>query len=279
MAMEIKDKAGKQFWNEMWSEAKIPEVANPRLSGLKNLFTRRMDEFFQEVFAGAETKGKTLLELGCGTSIWLPYFAKEFGFRVTGIDYSEIGCRQEQQILRKAGVEGEIVCADFFNPPSNLLETFDYVYSGGVAEHFTPTEDCISSFAAFLKPGGTMITTIPNMTGVSGWLQKTVNRPVYDIHVLLTDRALQTAHEIAGLEIISCRYFLSTGFGMVSTSGAEQAALPVKIQRQTIRNLNRLSVLVLLAENKIGRLPTTKAFSPFVVCVARKPEINKTNSR
>lgn len=268
----VKDKAGKEFWDGMWEETEVAEAADPRQPGLKNLFARRMDELFREVFAGVKTEGKTFLELGCGTSVWLPYFAREFGFKVSGIDYSEIGCRQEQQILQKAGIVGEVVCADFFNPPARLLEKFDYVYSGGVVEHFTPTEDCLTAFAAFLKPGGTMITTIPNMTGAVGRLQKFASRSVYDIHVLLTDETLRIAHEKAGLEIVSCGYFLSTGFGLGNTSGLDQTALTVRVKNQILKCLGRLSVLIWLAEDKIGKFPTTKMFSPYVVCIARKKQ-------
>jgi len=214
------------------------------------------------------------LALGCGTSIWLPYFVREFGFKVSGVDYSEIGCRQEKQILQQAEVEGEIVCADFFNPPAYLLEKSDYVYSFGVAEHFTPTEDCLSAFASFLKPGGTMITMIPNMTGAVGRLQKFASRSVYDIHVLLTDKALQAAHQKAGLEIVSCHYLLSTGFGLVNTSGLNQSAPLVKIKNQIVKTLGRLSVLAWFMENKIGRFPVVRSFSPFVFCVARKPSVH-----
>jgi len=39
----VKDKAGKQFWDGMWEEMKVPKIADPHLPGLKNLFTRRMD--------------------------------------------------------------------------------------------------------------------------------------------------------------------------------------------------------------------------------------------
>lgn len=267
---EIKDKAGKQFWDGVWNETVIPKAANPHLPGIKNLFVRRMDKFFRGIFEGTETIGKSFLELGCGTSIWLPYFAKEFGFKVTGIDYSEIGCGQERQILQKADVEGEIICADFFNPPSSLLGTFDYVYSGGVVEHFLPTEDCISAFAAFLKPGGTMITTIPNLTGTIGWLVKVINRPVYDTHVLLDVDSLRAAHEKVGLQVSVSRYFLSTGFSMVNVFGLDQSLLSTKIKKHIIRSLGRLSVLCLAAENKITRMPETKMFSPYMVCVAHK---------
>lgn len=267
---KVEDKAGKEFWDEMWSGAAVPTAADPALSGLGNLFTKRIDKLFSEIFRDLETQGKQFLELGCGSSIWLPYFAKHFGFKVTGVDYSEIGCRKEVQILRKAGVDGDVVQADFFKPPEELIESFDFVYSSGVAEHFTPTEACLSAFAAFLKPGGTMITTVPNMTGAVGWLQRSASRSVFDIHVLLTDDALRAAHEKAGLEIVTCEYFLSTGFGIANTNGENQANLIVRLKNHLLRGLGRLSVLVWLAESKIGKLPATKLFSPYIFCVARK---------
>ncbi len=97
---------------------------------------------------------------------------------------------------------------------------------------------------------------------------------MYDIHVLLTDKSLKAAHEKAGLEIVSCRYFLSTGFGLVNTSGLNQSAPSVKIKNQIVKTLGRLSVLGWAMENKIGRFPVVQRFSPFVVCVARKLSVH-----
>ncbi|HMT06715.1 MAG TPA: class I SAM-dependent methyltransferase, partial [Pyrinomonadaceae bacterium] len=167
----VEDKAGKEFWNEQWSGNLVPDAADPSKSGLGNLFTKRMDRLFSDIFRDQETEGKLFLELGCGSSIWLPYFAKRFGFEVSGIDYSPAGVDKERAILKKAGVDGDIIQADFFDPPNELLEKFDAVYSYGVAEHFVPTERAISAFASFLRPGGVMITIVPNMTGSVGFLQ------------------------------------------------------------------------------------------------------------
>jgi 2-polyprenyl-3-methyl-5-hydroxy-6-metoxy-1,4-benzoquinol methylase len=266
----VQDKAGKNYWDSVWEEIEIPEPANPHSSGIRNLFYRRLDGIFREIFSSDKPQGKKILEVGCAQSVLLPYFAREFGFKVAGLDYSEIGCQQERQILQKAGVEGEIVCADFFNPPEHLLASFDYVFSNGVAEHFSPTEGCLSAFAAFLKPGGTLITFIPNMTGSVGWLTKVFNRPVYDIHFPLTDKQLKNAHENAGLEVSLCRYFLSTNFSVPNVIGLEQSLLSTKIKKYFIFGLGGFSRLVWLLENKTRFLPTTKIFSPYIVCVARK---------
>ncbi len=81
MATAVEDKAGQEYWDKLWDETELSKAANPHLPGLRNLHVRRLDELFREIFGDNETHGKSLLETGCGRSIWLPYFAKEFGFR------------------------------------------------------------------------------------------------------------------------------------------------------------------------------------------------------
>lgn len=232
-----------------------------------------MHERFVELFKGVETTGKSLIELGCGASIWLPYFAKEFGFKVSGLDYSEAGCEKERRILANSGIEGEITCGDFFDPPKELLGKFDFAYSSGVAEHFVPTERCLSAFAAFLKPGGTIITLVPNLTGVIGTILKSINRPVYDIHVLLDTEGLRTAHEKAGFEVVECRYFLSSGFGMAKAGGVDANTLRDKANKAMLRVLEGVSAVTWAIENKSFRLPESRLFSPYVYCVAKKPDV------
>lgn len=265
-----KDKAGKSYWDSIWNGVEIPAAVDPHKPGLRNLYVRRVDDLFRQIFTGEETKGKQFLEVGCAMSIWLPYFAKEFGFDITGLDYSEIGCKQERDVLRKAEVEGQIICADFFKPPAHLLDQFDFAFSFGVAEHFIPTEYCLAAFNRFLKPGGRLITIIPNMVGSVGWLTKVFNRPVYDIHVLLTIEDLRAAHEKAGLEVISCDYFLSTGFGMTNINGLNAARISTKAKKHLIRTLERFSVLCWALEDKITTLKKTQLLSPFIYCVAEK---------
>lgn len=270
--MIAEDKAGKDFWDSCWQDIEIPEAVNPAAPGIRGTFYRRMDEFYRQVFSSSEQKNKTLIEIGCALSPWLPYFASEFGLKVSGLDYSEIGCQQEKHVLEREGVEGEIILADFFNPPQNILGTFDYVYSSGVAEHFIPTERCISAFAAFLKPGGKIITIIPNMTGAIGWLQKICNRPVFDIHVPITAEQLQKAHEKVGLKVMYSRYFLSTGFGIVNTNGLDQKLILTRGKKNLLRGLEGASALFWCIENIFFQFPATRVFSPFVICVAEKPE-------
>jgi SAM-dependent methyltransferase len=266
--MIVEDRAGKQFWDDLWNGAELPSAADPSRAGLSNLFIRRIDTWYRDFFAPKTTRGQLFLEVGCGSSIWLPYFAKRFGFEVFGIDYSEEGCRKEESILARAGVQGQVICADFFDPPKELLGKFDYVYSGGVAEHFWPTSKCIQAFSRFLQPGGIMITSIPNLAGVVGILQKWADQSVYDIHVPLDTVALRSAHEAAELTVLSSDYFLSSGFGLINV--AERTGNWTRLKMVLIRVLEGASVVCWAVEDRIVKIPETRWFSPYIICVAQK---------
>src|SRR5271170_6459911 len=211
-------KASKEYWELLWREEKLPRPIDPRDRSLKNETVLKFDSLFRDVF-GAERQPRgtaNLLELGCARSTWLPYFSKELGFCVAGIDYSPVGCDQARAILSMEEVEGEITLADLFSAPKNFMNRFNNVVSFGVVEHFEATGECLRSCGAYLKPGGTMVTVIPNMNGLVGKLQKWLEREVYDVHIPLDAEALRRAHETAGLKVMRCEYFCFLNLGVIN---------------------------------------------------------------
>jgi hypothetical protein len=159
-----------------------------------------------------------------------------------------------------------------FDAPESLRESFDVVFSAGLAEHFTQTADCIRSLANFLKPQGLMITSIPNLTGICGTIQKIVNRPVFDVHVPLDKNALATAHERAGLQLIACEYFMSTNFGVVNLHGLPPKSINVFAKRALLALLTRFSYAVWIVEKLFRPVPPNRFTSPYLICVARKQQ-------
>jgi 2-polyprenyl-3-methyl-5-hydroxy-6-metoxy-1,4-benzoquinol methylase len=264
------DKAGKKYWDQAWEGNEVTRFVDPREPGLDNYPNKCFHEYFSKLFAGLETQNLKLLELGCARSVWLPYFAKEFGFKVYGIDYSEIGCQQAREVLSDVGVEGKIICADFFTSPEYLLDYFDVVVSFGVVEHFQNTASCIAAFAKFLKPGGIMITNIPNLSGLTGLLQKLLNKPVFDIHVPLDVETLNKSHVLAGLEVLECNYFLSISLGIVNLIGLNPQKISTGLKDVIYHNLCRISKLVWAIEEHFLSLPETGLMSPYIMCTARK---------
>ncbi len=204
------DKAGRNHWNTVWrSTQRLPSPVDPASFGLQHYLDRQFHNCFIDILSRAKEqigRPMNLLEIGCAASRWLPYFAREFGFSVTGLDYSESGCEIARQVLSKAGVQGSIICSDLFTPPSEMLASFDVLVSFGVAEHFGDTATCLKAFGDFLRPSGIMITIVPNMVGLVGCLQKLLDSRVFAIHVPLDAPALRAAHESAGLSVQSCWY-------------------------------------------------------------------------
>ena len=208
-----------------------------------------------------------LIEIGCARSQWLPYFALNFGLAVTGLDYSPTGCDQERQILARAGVSGDVICANLFEPPEQMLGRFDMLWTNGVLEHFDDTAAALRAFTAFLKTGGLMITLIPNMRGLVGTVQRILGPSTYAIHVPLTRDELRNAHTAAGLQIVRCDYVMSVNFGVLAVSRSERL---FSLRMLAVRVLRRLSVLVWMFERAFAKLPVSRAFSPYIICVATK---------
>jgi len=265
------DKAGTQYWSKVWISCDIPRAVNPFDMRLRNHVNRRFHQVFQNLFEKAETSSMRLIEIGCAKSAWLPYFAKEFGFSVCGLDYSPIGCQMAEEVLQANEVKGDIICANLFSPPQGMLGHFDVVVSFGVVEHFDDTVSCLKAISSLLKPGGMIITNIPNMVGLIGSIQKSLNKPVYDIHQLIDPAKLREAHELAGLEVLRCDYFMFTCFGINNLNGTSKGSISWCLKKLFLGFLSRISMLVWLIEEGIGDFSPRKNTSPYINCIARKP--------
>jgi len=263
----VLDKAGKQYWSGVWGKCDRVNSMDPRDPGLHNYVPHRFHEYFHQLFSNTETRNLRLLEIGCARSSWLPYLGKEFGFKVFGIDYSDIGCDQSKQLLLREKVEGEIVCGDFFSPPESMVGAFDVVISFGVAEHFQDTCGCLRAFSRFLKPGGFLLTNIPNLTGLNGLIQRVVNRPVFDVHVPLDKEALADAHEVNRLNMISCDYFLFANLGVLNFENWK----PGLFYSGACRIRTLINLFVWYCERTIPLLKPNRWSSPYINCLATKP--------
>jgi 2-polyprenyl-3-methyl-5-hydroxy-6-metoxy-1,4-benzoquinol methylase len=261
------DRAGPEFWDHWWEKSRLPAPLDPHRPGLKNYPLRKFHQYFERLFKGYATDTMELLEVGCAQSVYLPYFAKHFGFKVSGIDRSEMGCERSRALLEREGVKGDVTCADFFSAPGQLIGRFDFVISFGVVEHFEPTAEAVRALARLLKPEGRMITSVPNLTGVLGGIQKLLDRDLYDVHVPLSCESLASAHREAGLEIESCLYFLPISLEVLNPESWPRR-LPYWF---TIRSLGAVSRAVWFADDHLVRLPPNRWTSPYVNCVARKP--------
>ena len=264
------DKARVDHWETIWSGMDMPAPLETAGRSVRGHLARCFDGFFSGAFRRFADKGPeqiSVIELGCGRSVWLPWFAGRFGCTVAGLDYSQTGCRQAEALLARDDISGDIREGDIFSPPQDMTDRFDVVTSFGLVEHFTDTANCVSHCAAFAKPGGLIISEIPNMFGLNGAIFKLINRRVYDMHVPMTADMLARAHADAGLEVLDSHYLMSAN---LNVSFLDQNA-PRPLQTFVNGSMYALTRFVWALETVGIKLPVTAFASPYVVVVARKP--------
>jgi len=257
------DRAGSAYWNAQETNKVLRPAFDPGPKTVRNFGRRTLDAFLRRHLEALPNSSR-LIELGCGGSTMLPYFHKKFGFEVAGLDYSEQGCALATQICLQNGCKAQIVCADLFSAPPEMRQAFDVVVSFGLAEHFADTAGCIRAFSSYLRNGGMMITTVPNMAGLVGKLQKFADRHVFDTHVVLDAEGLCAAHADPSLTVLECGYLSFLNFGVVNPGRAS-------IAKRLVLTLSRgITGVCWAVESMVGSLRANKITSPYAYCVARK---------
>jgi SAM-dependent methyltransferase len=266
--MDTSEKTPQRYWEFFWRGAAPPRPVRPRARGVNHFVERAFHRAFARHFAGRAGNAFRLLEAGCAQSAWLPYFAREYGFAVTGIDYSPTGCERARQALAAEGVAGDIVLGDFLEPPPALLGAFDAAVSFGVVEHFDDTAEVLRALARFLRPGGVLIATVPNMAGLVGRLQRTIDRATFELHRALTPDAFGAAATAAGLVEVSCRPFLLFNLGAVDIARLRPHPLLHGACRLAFAGSRRA---VWALQSLAGEDATHRWLSPYLWCSGALP--------
>lgn len=194
--MEEERLSDKEFWEGFYARQKANIVSEKG----KYLLENHLRKIFRKYLPLSD---QSFIEFGCGNSDWLPYFGKFFGFSVSGIDYSERGIALIKKKLEINDVLGDIYFMDFFNLPGEFFNRFNIAASFGVIEHFEHPYKVLRIFSDTLIPKGLMVTVVPKMTGIQGWLQKTGHRDIFLRHKALELAQFIDEHKKAGLEIVA----------------------------------------------------------------------------
>ncbi len=256
------DKAGTKYWDKIWEEKYFPKLFNLSDQSLNNYINQNFHIFFKK---NIKPK-KKIIELGCAGSIWPVYFNNYFSSKVSGLDYSKEGCFLSKKILEFYKIKGDIYCSDLFKPPPSLQKKYDYVVSFGLVEHFENTADCLKNCSRYLKDNGIMITFIPNMNGIPGFLQKLVDKDIFDIHVPLSKEKFEREHHKAGLEIKSCNFFLPISLCALNSGKFSKS----KLEKSFRKFLSITTKSFWIAERYGLRIQPNKVLSPYLFAISKK---------
>jgi SAM-dependent methyltransferase len=199
----------KEFWNERHGRVSLRSVApQPK----KYYLDFELDRIFRRWLGPG--RGRRLLEAGCGSSLWLPYFARRLGWEVAGLDYSDTGLALSREILRRNGVQARLRKADLRDGAGQDRESFDAVFSLGLIEHFEHPENVLARLKDFVRPGGLLLTWIPNTAGIIPRLNPLLDRHYRGFYSRLDLPRLCAHHCALGFDILQSSYvqFLDLNF-------------------------------------------------------------------
>jgi len=119
------------------------------------------EEKHKDLFHGwFDNKTGTLLEAGCGVGNYIIIFSKR-GFNVTGVEISKERIEIAKDNCKKYNIDSKIIEGDI-----RKLElddnSFDFIFSHGVVEHFLDTQKALDEFYRVLKKDGEAMISVPN---------------------------------------------------------------------------------------------------------------------
>ena len=248
------NKASEKYWESVWSQkeyiSKI-DLDYYTSSLLHNLYNK----FFEY------DSDKEICEIGCAMSNNLLYFQDHFGYKISGFDYEEQSVLKTDHIYKNMNYSADIYHRDFFKKAD--FKKYDILSSFGVFEHFENLNECLLHTRNYLHDNGMILTVIPNMKGIVGFLQKILNKDVYKIHIPYNATEILNAHETAGYQTLFCDYFGIYQGGVINTDG--------------IKNENFFKKLIaipgkpLYYTHKITNLRfDSKYNSPYIIYIGKK---------
>jgi hypothetical protein len=137
----------------------------------------------------------------------------------------------------------------------------------GVVEHFEDTAACLRAMATYLKPGGRLVTIIPNLCGFPGALQRLVDMSIYDIHVPLDADRLAAAHRLAGLLVRESGPMMAINLNVIGSDRWRHTRFHPLLRR----TLSAATKVVWLCQRAGLDIPANRFTSPYIACTAEKP--------
>ncbi|MBA2276908.1 MAG: methyltransferase domain-containing protein [Chloroflexia bacterium] len=160
------------------------------------------------LYALALSAGQRVLEVGCGTGVFLPLLAAAVGMEgsVVGIDHSPDFVAQARERVAALGIAEtvEVREGDAYRLPFPD-GSFDAVHCERVLMHLDDPTAALREMHRVLRPGGHVVAVEPD------WRAMQIDHPDFETMRLLMDRFAETFRNPAmGREL--CRCFAEAGF-------------------------------------------------------------------
>ncbi|MEK7541378.1 MAG: methyltransferase domain-containing protein [Patescibacteria group bacterium] len=158
----MKNKYLKPFYDSVYKKGERGHYTKLRLAGRKLAADRAA------VLEERTWRGKTVLDVGCGTGETVYHIARRGARRVVGLDYSAQAIAVARETYRHRNL--------FFEKKDvrDVREKFDVIFTMGTLEHMDHPLPLLKKLKALLNPGGSLIVTSPNWSNPRGYVLLTL---------------------------------------------------------------------------------------------------------
>jgi len=125
---------------------------DPETKTLEESETNKLECYATRMDIDENSRGKALLDLGCGWGGVLFFMAERFGIRAKGLTLSSAQHRYITQEIARRRLQ-DLVTVELRNV-HEMEGTYDYIMSIGMLEHITDFDDLYRKTARALNPGG-----------------------------------------------------------------------------------------------------------------------------
>ena len=239
------------FWKSFWESRK------------NLIFQLKPDYVFGDILAKliVDNGVKNAIELGGFPGYYSIYLKKYQNLNTTLFDYYVHDGLVKELLAVNGLKDGDIniIEADLFSYKPEKL--YDMVLSFGLIEHFSSTASIIETHMQFLKPGGVLFITLPNFTGVNGWVQRKFDIENYNKHYIDCMNPVFLADNCKKLGLKNVGSYYHGKFTVWLENKSEQSALAKGIVK-AIWVAGKVFTKIIPVESK--------ALSPYIVLKATK---------
>ncbi len=152
--MKNRQSALKKDWNKVWLRGGL-------LTRLVSLGRNFYNLFFKNLLLKYIKPETNLIELGCGTAGLGLLLASNFD-KYHGVDISPVIIESARNDARRKGIDNmTFSVADCRNLGQEYENKFDLAWSQGLIEHFDNPGVVVQSHIQAVKPGGTVLISVP----------------------------------------------------------------------------------------------------------------------
>ena len=162
------------------------------------MFVVRRDWRYRTLFSQGLNPGGTLLEVGCGSGMFLR-LAAEQGYCVTGIDHDPSAVKTARELYGVTDVQ-LLSVEEFLAEPWD--RRFDVICLFDVLEHLEDPVGTVQGLGRMLATGGYLVCTVPSHQRWPSWFVSDVDLPPHHL-TLWSQPALERCFSNAGLEHVA----------------------------------------------------------------------------